>query len=612
MPSFSKLAAVLAVSAFALVDAKACPPMGAVFPAPQAPSQNKAAKTAVSALKDALDEQTSSLFEASALSVGVKSIHENDPLFTYHFTPPNPGSGAQKVGDNTMYRIASVSKMFTVLAALQNSDIDMNASVLKYLPQLNETAADDPVLSLDWEEITVGALAGHLSGLGTDLAQDLGVVGSEAWVQMGLPEFSKKTGPTCSGLPGTIPCTKEDLLDQVNHRPPVYSPYTNPVYSNIGIAMLALVVEAASNKTLHEVVTRDILDVVGMDHTSTGETPSSKDIFIPEGESTWNATLDVFDGAGGFYSSLSDLQAFGEAILNHKLLSPMETRRWMKPASSTSSWGYMVGHPWEILRTDNVTSDGRLIDVYTKSGDLGLYHTLTGVVPDYDIVVTVLMAGTEASAGYASAIAFSAVIRGLLPAIEAAGRDEAKTAYVGSYTQRSTNSSITLKMDSGPGLLISEWQVRGFDVLTNIGGYSWATLETGKVNSAPPVSARVYPTNLATKGSAAWRAVFDFRNDTVDSKLDSKLFFKDGSCQTWFSQDRQTYDFLSLDEFVFLDVEGEADIQVQNPAFNITLSKVHAAPEKKTDAGSAAAGAPGAGALAAVLAASFGVLVSLF
>ncbi|KAH7157346.1 beta-lactamase/transpeptidase-like protein [Dactylonectria estremocensis] len=610
MPSLSKLA-VLAVGAFTLADAKACPPMGAVFPAPQAPSQNTAVKKAVSALKGALDEQTSALFEASALSVGVKSIHEDDPLFTYHFTPPKAGSGAQEVGDDTMYRIASVSKLFTVLAALQNTDIDMNASVLKYLPQLNETATDDPILSLNWEEITVASLAGHLSGLGVDLAQDLGVVGSEAWVQMGLPEFSAKTGPTCSGLPGTTPCTREDLIEQVNRRPPIYEPYTVPVYSNIGLAMLGLVVEAASNKTFNEIVTQDILDVVGMKHTSTGKPPGAEDIFIPEGDSIWNSTLEVFDSAGGMYSSLGDLQAFGEAILTNKLLSPVETRKWMKPASATSSWGYMVGHPWEILRTDNVTSDGRLIDIYAKSGDLGLYHTLTALVPDYDLVVTVIMAGAEASAPYGAAMAFSAVVQALLPAIEVAGREQAKATYVGKYTQQSTNSSITFKMDDGPGLLISEWTVRGYNVLRNIGGYSWATLETGQVSSKPPVAARVYPTNLQNEDEdqVAWRAVFDNTNATADAALDSKLFFKDGSCQTWFLQDRQTYNFLSLDEFVFTESEGEAQT-VKSPAFNVTLSKVHPAPEKKTSAGSVAAGAP-AGVLGAALMA-LSVLVSLF
>lgn len=308
------------------------------------------------------------------------------------------------------------------------------------------------------------------------------------------------------------------------------------------------------------------------------------------------------------YSSLGDLQAFGEAILTNKLLSPMETRRWMKPASSTASWGYMIGHPWEILRSDNITSDGRLIDVYTKSGDIGLYSVLTGLVPDYDLVVTVMMAGAEATSDPFSAIAFSAVIQNLLPAIEAAGREQAKASYVGKYTEQSTNSSITITMDGGPGLVISEWTVHGYNVLKNIGGYSWATLETGKVNSSPPVSARVYPTNLRNKNQVAWRAVFDFTNSTANAALDSQLFFKNGSCHTWFSQDRQTYDFLSLDEFVFAQSEGEAKT-VQSPAFNVTLTKVHPAPEKKTSAASVAAGAPGA--LDVALVASL-VLVSLF
>lgn len=308
------------------------------------------------------------------------------------------------------------------------------------------------------------------------------------------------------------------------------------------------------------------------------------------------------------YSSLGDLQAFGEAILTNKLLSPMETRRWMKPASSTASWGFMVGHPWEILRSDNITSDGRLIDVYTKSGDIGLYSALTGLVPDYDLVITVIMAGAEATSDPFTAIAFSAVIQNLLPAIEAAGREQAKSSYVGKYTEQSTNSSITFTMDGGPGLLISEWTVRGYNVLKNIGSYSWATFATGKVNSTPPVSARVYPTNLQSEDQVAWRAVFDFTNSTVNAEFDSQVFFKNGSCHTWFSQDRQTYDFLSLDEFVFVQSEGEAKT-VKSPAFNITLTKVHPAPEKKTSAASVAAGAPGA--LGVALVASL-VLASLF
>jgi len=46
--------------------------------------------------------------------------------------------------------------------------------------------------------------------------------------------------------------------------------------------------------------------------------------------------------AGVYYSSLNDIMAFGDAILSYKLLSPAQTRKWMKPATSTSSRGVLL------------------------------------------------------------------------------------------------------------------------------------------------------------------------------------------------------------------------------------------------------------------------------
>ncbi|KAL5620986.1 hypothetical protein FOBRF1_004232 [Fusarium oxysporum] len=243
MPSLSKIAAVAAAS-FTLIDAKACPPLGAVFPAPQSPSQSSLVKKAASLLKAGLDAQIGAQFNTSALSIGVKSLHEDEPLFTYQWTPPNPGEGTDKVDEDTVFRIASGSKLFTALAAHISDKIDLEASVLKYLPELNKTAGDDDIFSLKWEDITVGSLASHLSGVGVDMAQDLAIFGSDPWQPFGLPEVPESEKPNCSGLPKTTPCTRKDLLEQVNLRPPVYAPFTNPIYSNIGHALLGLVIEA--------------------------------------------------------------------------------------------------------------------------------------------------------------------------------------------------------------------------------------------------------------------------------------------------------------------------------------------------------------------------------
>ncbi|SPJ75343.1 uncharacterized protein FTOL_05074 [Fusarium torulosum] len=581
MPSLSKLA-VVAAGVFAFADAKACPPLGAVFPAPLTPSESPLVQKAAAAVKAGLDAKIAAQFNNSGLAIGVKSIHEDEPLFTYHFTPPNPGEGTTEIDEDTVFRIASGSKLFTALAALISDKIDIDASVLKYLPELNKTAGDDDIFSLKWEDITVKSLASHLSGVGVDMAQDLAIVGSERWKAFGLPNIPKGKGPNCSGLPGTIACTRKDLLEQVNLRPPVYGPFTNPIYSNVGHALLGLVIEAAEDMPYEDVIKRDILDVVGMKHTYVDKTPPTKDLFIPSKEPTWNSTLAVFDAAGGIFSSVSDMLLLADGILSNKFLTPVQTRKWMKPEANTASWGYQVGGPWEILKSDNITSDGRLIDIYTKSGDLGLYHSQTVLIPDYDIVISIMSGGLEASANpYVTGNVLSAIIQNLLPAIEKVGRDDAKVAFAGDYEDKETNSSISFQSDSGPGLKIKSWQVRGFDVLNNIGNFNFNALESGASTKTPYVDARMYPSNLAKKGQTAWRAVFDKTNSTVDAAYDSTLFFKDGTCQTWFQQDRMVYDYLPLDLFVFTEGEDGVSESVKSPAFNVTLTKVRQPAQKK-------------------------------
>ncbi|KAJ4139707.1 hypothetical protein NW768_001050 [Fusarium equiseti] len=584
MPSLIQIAAV-AAGALTLVDGKACPPLGAVFPAPQSPSSSPYVKKAAATLEKTLNARIGSQFNTSGLSIAVKSIHEDDSLFTYSFTPPNPGLGTDKIDEDTVFRIASGSKLFTALAARVNEKIDLNASVLKYLPKLNETAGKDDILSMKWEDVTVGSLASHLSGVGVDMAQDLGIVGSEPWAPLGLPPIAKGKGPNCSGLPGTIPCTSDDLLEQVNLRPPVYSPFTNPVYSNVGHALLGLVLEAVEDMPYEDIVKRDILDVVGMRHTYVDKTPPQKDLFIPETEPTWNSTLGVFGSAGGLFSSVSDMLLLADGILANKFLSPVETRKWMKPEANTASWGYQVGGPWEILRSDNITSDSRLVDVYTKSGDLGLYHSQTVMIPDYDIVISIMTGGREASKDpYVTATILSAVIQHLLPAIEKVGREDAETTYSGTYEDKETNSSITFTQDSGPGFKIKSWQMRGFDVLNNIGNYNFNALESGASTKTAYVDARVYPSNLKIKGQMAWRAVFDKTPPANNTESEKEIFFKDGTCQTWFQQDRMVYNYLPLDLFVFM--EGEDGVEaVKSPAFNITLTKVREPAEKKSGEG---------------------------
>lgn len=82
------------------------------------------------------------------------------------------------------------------------------------------------------------------------------------------------------------------------------------------------------------------------------------------------------------FSSPNGISSLGRAILSSQLLSPAQTQGWLKPASSTASLDFSVGGPWEMYRTSGLTVDGRVIDLYTKSGDLAQYTSVLGLVPD--------------------------------------------------------------------------------------------------------------------------------------------------------------------------------------------------------------------------------------
>lgn len=291
------------------------------------------------------------------------------------------------------------------------------------------------------------------------------------------------------------------------------------------------------------------------------------------------------------FSNTVDILAFCEAILKNKLLSPAKTRQWMKPVTHTSSLGYSVGAPWEILRSNNLTKDGRLIDVYTKSGDLGLYHALMGVVSDYDIAITVLAAGAEVSINpEARSEIFSTVIQTLLPVIDEAGRQEAAdTGYVGRYTDKKNNTTLTLTMDDGPGLVMTDFHVRGFDVLGNIQSYSLASAETGLSGSKKFVEARLYPVDMSSTAEgyathsrdryshrpsqSVWRAAFETSTEEQRAALNGKLFNIDGSCESWFQFDRSSYNYLSLAEFIFVHDQHGHVKTVRNSAFGISLER---------------------------------------
>ncbi|KAM5362350.1 hypothetical protein ACJA88_014072 [Fusarium oxysporum] len=565
-----------------VVDAtpRYCPPYGPALPAPRQASQHPAVQYAVDSITTVLKGQTAG-FNLSGVSVGVKSIYEDEPLLDFHYTPStmNPKEGVKKINSSTVYRLGSISKVFAVLAALRLAEdgvLSMNDPVTRWIPELAHRGGSHSGDELDvtrWTDITVGDAAAHLSGLGGDMTTDISAFPFD-WEALGLPKLSKNTKiPSCKGLPGAPVCTRRDFLNIFkSYRPPVYQPSESPVYSNAGISLVGLVVEAASKKTFDAAIKDLVLKPLGLKQTYSGIVPeNSENMFIPAGSADWDADIGIFAPAGAMGASTADMLSFMTNILRNKALSPSGTRRWLKPNTFTSTWSASVGSPWEIYRVDNLTSDGRIIDVYTKGGTLSGYQSGMAMIPDTGLVVSVLGAGPEVSSVWAQ-LATLNIVEALIPALDMAARDEAKARFAGQYVDKKTGSALMLSLDNGPGLVLSNWTARDFDVLPNLNRF-----QPGRYNDTADSgikSVRLYPTGIENKSRAAWRAVFPTLSDTEADMIEGLTKVKDVTCITWHMLDRFIYNGLSMDHFEFQYGKDGKAVSIKSKAFDIEMKRV--------------------------------------
>ncbi|KAI1820681.1 beta-lactamase/transpeptidase-like protein [Xylaria intraflava] len=549
-----------------------CPPLGPVVPAPTSPSTHDSVRAAIKTITDGFHNITSG-FNTTGVSIAVQSIHEKNPMLELHYTPPVlDTTGTSDVNSETIYRVGSISKIFAILSVLTEGQMKLEDPITKYVPELlslksEAKPAANAITTVSWDEVTIGSLTTHLSGISADLVYDLGSFPDD-FTQIGLPKLTNSSKTGCAGLFGLPACTRAEFFKDFGKHYPVYAPWTSPVYSNAASSILGFAIEAATNMTYDAYVKKAIFGPLGMTNTTIFTGPKDRSWgFIPKGDIWFGSSLGYDDIAGGFYSNTNDLLAFGRGILENRVLDAVTTRKWMKPGTSTSSPGLMVGGLWEILRSDTVTKDGRLIEYYTKSGNLGSYNNVVCLIPDYDLVITLLSGGDESSEDFVD-FSLTDIITTLLPAVEDASKTQAEANFAGTYTDAASNSSITLSLDDGPGVAVSNWTARGVDIIANYGAFNALS---GSV-SPVPVRVRVYPTGLTTGCEAAWRAVFNVGTVEQLAEGDAKRFWAKGSCQTWDTLDRLVYGFKSIDEFIF-GVEGGKANSIQLPAFGLQLRR---------------------------------------
>lgn len=305
---------------------------------------------------------------------------------------------------DTIYRIASNTKLFTSIAILQLRDA-------------GKLRLDDPVVDhLSWfnirqrfpeaRPITIRHLLTHTSGLPRDDH---------------TPIWTDTVFPTREQIIAALPDRETSLL-----------PETRWKYSNLGFALLGEIVEKVSGQPYAEYIHRHIIDPLGM--TSTFVTlPESHRARLATGYSRigWTAERqpEPFTESGGYTaafnnaSTVEDLAKFlrlqfryeeSSGVLRGSTLKEMHRAHWVNP-DWNGGWGLGFG----IYRDKNKTWVGH-------GGAVLGHFTLQRFNLDEKIGVIVLTNTT----GGDTYTYFQEIVRALAPiAVKALGKTEEKLSF---------------------------------------------------------------------------------------------------------------------------------------------------------------------------------------
>ncbi|KAI5368930.1 hypothetical protein J4E82_010281 [Alternaria postmessia] len=463
--------------------------------------------------KAALDRLNSeaNLFNTSSTSYSVSITTTEDTVFEYHWTAPdvNTTVGVSEVNGDTVYRIFSVTKLFTVLSALLQEGLDIDDLVSKHVPQLEG--------SKNFENTTLRMLASHLSGAPRDEFLEGALISNYVW----------PVGRT-------------------------------PAYSNYAFVILGYAIESFTGKSLRDVIADSITGPLGLS-SATGLDSQDASLMVIPGEVDHFGTQDIgeWNGTAGMFSTPKDLARFVRGLLNNELLSSTDMAKWLKPASFTSSSkGEAVGMPWTVLRPTSLGLDSgeRPVDIYTMPGGQGYYNAYAAIIPEYQLGYTVNVAGVGDDPALRALL--DHLVRYSVPHFDTVGREQVAENYAGRYG--SGESAIELVVDDGPGLKVKSWTTGGKAVSD-----AWVEFFGSAALNAVDADVRIYPIGADNRWRVAFRGISD---------MNSTGIFED-ACYTWFSHGAWLYAGLSVDEMVISLGENGTATMVSVPGLRQNLAR---------------------------------------
>lgn len=218
----------------------------------------------------------------------------------------------------TLASIGSITKAFTAAAILklvEKKKLALNDPLRKFFPKIPDDKAG----------ITIHQLLTHSSG---------------------FSEFLKNDGGDYAVIKTQV------FLDRIFAEPLVFKPGSKAVYTNIGMSLLAILVEQISKMDYEAFLKKELFDPVGIRRISYAYPLLPSDT-VAQGYdhgSNWGTHQDHFKqsgngvywnlkGNGGLEASLNDLYLWINAITQHKVLSAKTIEKMFSPLVQEEGYG---------------------------------------------------------------------------------------------------------------------------------------------------------------------------------------------------------------------------------------------------------------------------------
>ena len=272
---------------------------------------------------------------------------------------------------DTLYRVGSISKLFTDTAAMQLEEqgkLDIDQPLKKYIPNFSIKSRYPGSA-----EITPRQLMTHHSGLPRD------------W-QKG---FMTTAGPA--------PFT--DLVEDIRDEYTAYPPNLIFSYSNLGISLLGVAIQNQTGMPFANFLKQSVLVPLGMTNSSF-DTGLSQSALMAKGYRGLDAAVepalrDV--PAGGLNSSVNDLSHFISMVFadgrsgNQQILMPETISEMLHPqnASVPLDFNFQIGLGWMLstLGTSTIQNGGI---VAHHSGATAYFQSQLYILPEHKLGVVVL------------------------------------------------------------------------------------------------------------------------------------------------------------------------------------------------------------------------------